>query len=264
MQPRRTFLGTISAAIGTTVASRRGSADPRPRVAHVIVALADNEHQGLVPVPKALGDGKDFDRNLYWGAGCGMRTFFSRSPRWRKVARAAKPTEHVLERLVFRHATSDVFVIADAWDGERMAEALATFLADAAGTRRAAIAVDGVDLDAHGGSTLVGFVGHDGLMDLPAPALPNATSPRPDGALVVACFARKYFRPLLSKLGVPLWVGTTNLLSAEAYSVEAALDAWALGATPAAMRLAAGKAYAQWQKIAEPAGIGTFSTDATP
>ena len=30
-------------------------AQEAPRVVHVIVALADNEHQGIVPVPKALG-----------------------------------------------------------------------------------------------------------------------------------------------------------------------------------------------------------------
>ncbi len=32
---------------------------------HVFVALCDNEHQGIVPVPKTLGDGKDACNNLY-------------------------------------------------------------------------------------------------------------------------------------------------------------------------------------------------------
>jgi hypothetical protein len=36
-----------------------------PRLIHVFVALADNVHQGIVPVPAALGNGDDPARNLY-------------------------------------------------------------------------------------------------------------------------------------------------------------------------------------------------------
>ena len=38
------------------------------RLVHVFVALADNAHQGIVPVPAALGNGDDAAQNLYWGA----------------------------------------------------------------------------------------------------------------------------------------------------------------------------------------------------
>ena len=30
-----------------------------PRSIHVLVALCDNVHQGIVPVPKSLGNGQD-------------------------------------------------------------------------------------------------------------------------------------------------------------------------------------------------------------
>lgn len=36
------------------------------RIVHVLVALCDNEHQGIVPVPARLGNGEDPERNLYW------------------------------------------------------------------------------------------------------------------------------------------------------------------------------------------------------
>jgi len=49
------------------------------RTIHVFVALADNEHQGIVPVPARLGNGLDPAHNLYWGAAAGVKTFFSRS-----------------------------------------------------------------------------------------------------------------------------------------------------------------------------------------
>ncbi len=49
---------------------------------HVFVALADNEHQGIVPVPARLGNGDDPDHNLYWGSAYGVKTFFARSVEW--------------------------------------------------------------------------------------------------------------------------------------------------------------------------------------
>ena len=33
----------------------------------VFIALADNDSQGIVKVPKAIGNGNDPERNLYWG-----------------------------------------------------------------------------------------------------------------------------------------------------------------------------------------------------
>ena len=50
-----------------------------PRTVHVFVALADNQNQGIVPVPAALGNGRDPQRNLYWGAAYGLKTFFKAS-----------------------------------------------------------------------------------------------------------------------------------------------------------------------------------------
>lgn len=235
------------------------------RVAHVLVPLCDNEHQGIVPVSKTLGDGKDLEHNLYWGAGYGLRTFFRRSPEWRELDVATKPSSSaVLQRVAF--VRKDVYVVADAYDGARMDLALEHFTRYAAG----ALAVD-VDvtpkkdanqlrLEAGGRADLVAFVGHDGLMDLAAPAVPAAIGDRPSGAIVVACFSKSWFSPLLKKAKVPLWVGTTNLLSAEAYSVEAALRSWTDGGTPADMRAAAGKAYARYQKITEGSGLGLFSS----
>lgn len=265
-----TWLATVLATVvlacparaAPTIALHRS---PRTmKVVHAIVPLCDNEHQGIVPVPKALGDGKDRDKNLYWGAGYGFRTFFRTSKEWSelKIAKPASPS--ILERVAFVHG--DTYVIADAYDGERMDHALRDFIAFSAGARADdvdVVAKDGtkVHLEAGGRSDLVAFVGHDGLMDGIEPAVPVTSGDRPHGAVVVACFSRSWFSPLMKQAKVPLWVGTTNLLAAEAYSVEAAIRAYADGAAPAAMRAAAGKAYAKYQKISEGSGLGAFSTD---
>jgi hypothetical protein len=61
------------------------------RTVHVFVALADNQNQGIVPVPARLGNGLDPDNNLYWGAAAGVKTFFTRSPDWRVISCVPKP-----------------------------------------------------------------------------------------------------------------------------------------------------------------------------
>ena len=74
---------------------RTGSAAPPQRdtlVVHVFVALCDNRNQGIIPVPAALGNGQDPEKNLYWGAMYGVRGFLSRSSDWKAVdASPSKP-----------------------------------------------------------------------------------------------------------------------------------------------------------------------------
>ena len=93
----------------------------RPRtykLVHVFVALCDNRHQGIVPVPAALGNGQDPKNNLYWGAKYGVKTFFARSPHWTKIACRTKPdTSSILGRVVFKNKGNApaVYVLADAY-----------------------------------------------------------------------------------------------------------------------------------------------------
>lgn len=47
---------------------------------HVMVALCDNQYQGIVKVPKGIGNGQDPNSNLYWGCGYGIRTFLKKVP----------------------------------------------------------------------------------------------------------------------------------------------------------------------------------------
>jgi hypothetical protein len=51
--------------------------DAKLRTVHVFVALADNQHQGIVPVAATLGNGEDAERNLYWVSLRGENVFFT-------------------------------------------------------------------------------------------------------------------------------------------------------------------------------------------
>jgi len=71
------------------------SATPQPRnpgrLIHVVVALCDNQFQGIVPVPPKIGDGDDPRNNLYWGAAYGVKTFFQKAKDWSLLAATPNP-----------------------------------------------------------------------------------------------------------------------------------------------------------------------------
>ncbi|HYP54435.1 MAG TPA: hypothetical protein VEQ42_12880, partial [Pyrinomonadaceae bacterium] len=137
------------------------------RMIHVIVALCDNVNQGIVPVPAALGDGDNPRTNLYWGARYGVKTFFARSRDWRLVSEVKNPKPFILERLVFKHAREDAYLVADAYRGAEIKRATVDLLDEAAGVSRETVSVGGRRLGVARGarSHLVAYVGHDGLMD---------------------------------------------------------------------------------------------------
>ena len=113
------------------------------RTVHVFVALADNQHQGIVPVPAKLGNGEDAEHNLYWGSAYGVKTFFSRSGDWARIRCGEKPKAEILERCVFRHRTANVYLVADAYRGIEIKQAILDFLDSAAGDGAETIDVDG-------------------------------------------------------------------------------------------------------------------------
>jgi hypothetical protein len=232
----------------------------RPMVAHVIVALCDNVNQGIVPVPKAIGNGQDPRTNLYWGARFGVRTYFRNAPGWRAVPAPAPRRDGVLDRVAFRatFAPRPAFVIAEAWDGARIRDAIATFLEMASGRERQTIDLDGVRMEAGGGADVIVFVGHNGLMDFAAPAIAPGTADGKRDAVVLACASRPYFDPLLRRAGATPLVLTTGLMAPEAYSLEAALRARFTGQDDAAVRRAAAAAYHRFQKCGERAARRLF------
>src|SRR6201987_3463353 len=103
------------------------------RTIHAFVALADNQHQGIVPVPARLGNGLDPAHNLYWGAAAGGKTFFVRSSDWSLVSCSEKPKAEVLERCVFKHPRHEVYLVADAYRGDAIQQAMMEFFDAAAG-----------------------------------------------------------------------------------------------------------------------------------
>src|SRR5688572_5211121 len=58
----------------------------------VFIALCDNEHQRIAPVPAAIGNGADPERNLYWGCSEGFKEIFGRGAAWKLTKRVDAAT----------------------------------------------------------------------------------------------------------------------------------------------------------------------------
>jgi hypothetical protein len=205
-----------------------------------VVALCDNEHQGIVRVPKALGDGANPRTNLYWGAAFGVKTFLSTARGWRRQESPMPPPDGVLERISLKGTVprgggdAAVSLVADAWDGRRMKDALAWFLEAAAGRRG----------DAH----VVVFVGHNGLMDFEAPPVGDGAAEPARAAMVLACASRPYFADRLARSRAHPLLLTSGLMAPEAYTLDAALRAWFSTGDGAQVHDAAARAYDKYQR----------------
>jgi hypothetical protein len=257
----------IAILLGTSCFCVPGSAfgQTKPRVVHVFVALADNQHQGIVPVPAALGNGDDAARNLYWGAAFGIRTFFKKAPEWKEILVLREPKSYILERSVFQDRTGGVLLVADAYRGSEIKRALTDFFHAAAGIHEkdpiTGGVVAGVVFQVPTEADLVVYVGHDGLMDFPLALDFAGNSGSGRSAIILACASKSFFRDLLRSSGATPLLWTTGLMAPEAYSLKAALDGWILQESNEQIRKRAAGAYAQYQKCSSAAATRLFSSE---
>ena len=233
-------------------------------VIHVFVALCDNVNQGIVPVSASLGNGDNPATNLYWGAAFGVKTFFSRSKEWELVAETKNPSAAILDRLIFKQRGADVFMIADAYRGKEISQAIWDFLEAASGKAGEQLSVTQgnrkITFNSSGSADLVAYVGHDGLMDFTLQSTPEARDQRKRKAIILACVSRKYFAQPLERTGAEPLVWTTGLMAPEAYILSAAIAGWLKRETDEQVRARAAKAYNTYQNCGLKAANNLFAT----
>lgn len=224
----------------------------QPRVVHVFVALADNQHQGIVPVPARLGNGQDPEHNLYWGSAYGVKTFFGRSSDWERTSCGKAPKAAILERCVFKNRGANVYLVADAYRGNEIRQAIVDFFDAAAGANPETITLPSSAsiplLSAGGGSNLVAYIGHDGLMDFQLSRFSQRKNEFHRDAIILACASKQFFAEPLRASGAHPLLWTTGLMAPEAYTLKAALDGWIGGETGGQIRDRAAAAYDKYQK----------------
>ncbi len=218
------------------------------RIIHVLVALCDNVNQGIVPVPKKIGNGQDPANNLYWGCGFGVKTFIKKQPEWKLIKQINNPTRPIYERLIFKHKDSSIFLVADAYNGAMIKQTVTDLLDYAAGKNKIVIKIDSLKINAGGSADLICYVGHDGLMDFSLENYPSQSDKKKREVVLLACASKNYFYNHIKKTAAYPLVWTTNLMCPEAYTLDAIIDSWIIHDTPAKTREKAAQIYNQYQK----------------
>lgn len=253
-------VATAKPVLSPSPASAKPAKNPTSKTIHVVVALCDNQFQGIVPVPARIGNGNDPANNLYWGAGFGVKTFFQKAKDWSLLATVPNPKPRVLERLVFKHKTKAVYLVADAYRGREIKQSIVDFFAFAAGHQAEVIHANATTIDAGGNADLLAYVGHDGLMDFSVEKVAAPADRNPRAAIMLACISQRYFAEPLRATGAQPLLWTTGLMAPEAYVLKAAVDGWVAQESGEQIRQRAAAAYHQYQRCGIKAAQRLFAT----
>ena len=214
---------------------------------HVLVALCDNQHQGIVKVPKAIGNGQDPGNNLYWGCSYGVRTYFKKSADWTEVAHF-KIDSIKLERIVLKYKKRQYYLVADAYNGKYIKQATVDLLNSCSGALKDSIIINGQRMGILGNAEVLAYIGHNGLMDFSL----NGNYSNKDGnarqVIILACASRQYFKNHIKNSGAIPLLWTTHLMAPEAYTLHDALSAYINGNSSTVVRDSAAAAYSKYQK----------------
>ncbi|NDV67662.1 hypothetical protein [Dysgonomonas sp. 25] len=214
---------------------------------HVLVALCDNDNQGIVKVPKGIGNGQDPHTNLYWGCGYGVRTYFKKSADWKELKRY-KVDSVRLERIVFQHKTKNFYLVADAYDGRNISDCTVDMLAALAGAKKEEITVADKKIGIFGNAEVVAYIGHNGLMDFSLQGNSKNKDGKKRQAIILACASKQYFKYYVEATGANPLLWSTHLMAPEAYTLHDALATYINGGTDDAVRNSAAAAYSKYQK----------------
>lgn len=204
-------------------------ASAQTKTIHVFVALCDNQFQGIVPVPEKIGNGKDATHNLYWGALYGVKNFFNNKTTDWKLIKSLKPENpNILERVLFKHTTKDIYLLADAFDGEKIKTCIENFLTASNGQFPIQVKYDSLSLDFGGKADLIAYVGHNGLMDFSVNIAYNHSNKKKRDVIILACYSKNLFLPEIKNANANPVLWTTHLMAPEAYTLKSAIDGWIL------------------------------------
>lgn len=258
--PRGATSGADFGALYRRIAAdlRRG----RPLVITVHVALCDN--LTITCGSKRLGDGDAPATNLYWGGAAGLKAWFDHRRGWTRVLRAPGDGRTVLERVVYRQRVRspapnwrrlgvtrpfDVYLVGVGYRGVAIGAATKTFLEEVSTDRPTALALPGgVTLRAGGGSHVVGYAGHNHLMDVTIPPSVPFTRRSPVGWFVLACVSGDYFAPILTRGPAHALLVTKVFMYPGAFTVEGLVRGLVMGSSQAGVFQAGADLYARYQK----------------
>lgn len=227
-----------------------------PLIVHIFVPLCDNENQGIVPTSESLGNGLDLKRNLYWATSKGVKKFYKELPDWKEVENEFNIDSNILERIVFKKNFKNsaiVYLIADAYRGDRMNECLAAFFNSLSGNRIDSMSIEDKEYEVASNADLFIFNGHNGLMDDDPTILPPKRH-KPKDAVSISCVSGKYFKGYYQEVNAFPLVNTNHLLYPGAFISEEIINKWANLGSAENCKVAAGKSYYKHKPKSGPNG----------
>lgn len=246
----------------------RAEADVRqgaPFVIRVVVALCDN---ALIDCGSELaGRPSSLRHNLYWGAIFGAQRFLERKRSQFTLLAVEQPGGGILERRIYERAAPGKLwglsaekkvrqvVVLDAVDGKAIDHAVDSFYHAASGGDSVVIPGGAIKAKVH----VVGYVGHNRLMDGRRLPVASRASSRATPSFVLACESDAYFSPGLRRAGSEPVVMTRALMAPEGYVLAAVLRGLGDGKPRAEIRKGAVQAYANWQKLSYGAASWIFA-----
>ena len=243
-------IGAVLFLLFMTLSGQGKSSQPADslKVVHIFVALCDNLHQGIVPVPAELGNGQSPRTNLYWGARYGVKSFLAASEDWNLVRTKNGSRKSILERCIFTSGDSAVLIVADAYDGKEIKKTVEDFLLAAAGSLKDSAEIANVSVSCGSGADLVAYVGHNGLMDFSLSEYPKSQDSTCRETIILACASKSYFAAAIDSAGACPLLWTTGLMAPEAYTLLAAIESWAMGQPKDSVWTRAAAAYSRYQR----------------
>ena len=220
---------------------------------HILVALCDNDYQGIVPVPAKIGVGNQPNSNLYWGCGYGVRSYFKKSTEWRFVKKIQLSDSMIkdsviLERLLFKHIATGQYLLADAYNGRYIKICTRDCIFSISGQLKDTIHHQNSVIGINGNARLIAYIGHNGLMDFQLTDSVYNTDGKKRDCIILACVSRNYFKPFIDKANGNVLVWTTGLMCPEAYTIHDACVAYCNKASRDSIRIKAAEAYSKYQK----------------
>lgn len=284
--PRRRLLALLFAAIllsGATPAHSDGldalydriAVDLRagkPLVVTVHVALCD---KSIIPCGnRTLGNGDAPARNLYWGGAAGLRAFFDYRRAYQRIFKDGGDGKVILERVVYRLRVRrpsahwrrrgikggfEVLVVGLAYRGKQIGRAMAALVAQVSRDEElpATSKLAGGSLKLPDGRVIaigarghvVGYAGHNHLMDVTDFRWPSRTRKRALGYFALACLTAEYLAPQLSKLpAARALLLTRSLMYPGAFTIDGLVRGLADGVGEAEVFRRGADAYAHYQK----------------
>jgi len=227
---------------------------------HVFVALCDNENQGIVPVSASLGDGKDPAGNLYWGAAYGIKSYFSyKAEDWEIVRRPKSKDDFILDRLLFKHESDSVYMLAEAYDGVHINLCIENFLKASDNQYSTVLKHNEHQLRFAGDADLLAYIGHNGLMDFDVEVNYLDQDNGDKDVIILACYSKMYFAPEIEQSNANPILWTTHLMAPEAYILKDAIDGWIRNETAEKIIERAAQAYHKYQNCGIEAARNLFS-----